>query len=228
MTRVKLSIKDDDPSTDYINASFIKGYNDENEYIACQGPQKETCHDFYRMIIEQNVEVIVMLTDLFENNKEKCFKYYPNEGEVMLVNDIGIFCSDEEEFQFYRRRTLSLTKGEKDIVVTQFQYKQWGDFVCPSNTSDMILFCDLIRRTPHKGCILVHCSAGAGRTGTFIAIDILLQRVKNNQKINVFNTILKLRQQRVGMVQTEAQMGYVYECISQAIESSPGKSKETV
>lgn len=75
---------------------------------------------------------------------------------------------------------------------------------------------------------MVHCSAGAGRTGTFVAVDILLQRVKNNNKINVFNTVLKLRQQRVGMVQTETQLGYIYKCISQAIEGSSPKNKETV
>lgn len=74
----------------------------------------------------------------------------------------------------------------------------------------------------------MHCSAGSGRTGTYIAIDILLQHVKHNHKINVLKTVLKLRQQRVGMVQTEAQLGYIYKCVSNAIEGYSSKNKEMV
>nr|CAD7463745.1 unnamed protein product [Timema tahoe] len=239
-TRVKLDIIGGDYATDYINASFIKGYSGEEEYIATQGPKEETCADFWRMVYQHNVKLIVMVTQFEEQNKVKCHRYFPPLRENLVIADFVVRCTTELSFPIYTDRTLVIHKNGRKKSVKHFHFQEWPDFGCPENTHFMLQFCSTMRQhiEDDAGLTLVHCSAGVGRTGTLIAIDILLQHIKENKKIDIFNTVYQLRQQRTNMVQTELQYKYIYQCLLEALQdaafihpgklSSPAQSPEPI
>ncbi|KAL3266763.1 hypothetical protein HHI36_010922 [Cryptolaemus montrouzieri] len=222
--RVKLNIDEDDEiSSDYINASFIKGYSGEVEYIATQGPLEHTCKDFWKMVIQENVTVIVMVTQFVEKEKEKCFRYFPNNHETMLISeDIEVKCQVELQFDTYCVRTLLVRKDIRQYTVIHMQFLDWPDFGCPSGTNAMLFFCQEVRDRIQleQGLMVVHCSAGVGRTGTLISLDILLQSIKNKKRISVFETVVALRRQRTHMVQTEKQYVYIHTCLKDALENA--------
>ncbi|XP_036149431.1 tyrosine-protein phosphatase 10D isoform X2 [Monomorium pharaonis] len=220
-SRVKLEVIDNDPNTDYINASFIKGYTGEDEYIACQGPKEETTYDFWRMVNQYNINIIVMLTQLVEKGKEKCHQYYPTIEESFRFENMTIRCTSEFDFRTHTQRTLILQKENKKRIITHLHFKDWPDHDVPEDFDAMINFCQIMRRniTSNKGFIVVHCSAGIGRTGTLIAIDILLQQIRDNRKLDVFGTVYRLRHHRINMVQRESQYAYIYNCIKQVLKN---------
>ncbi|XP_032668444.1 phosphatidylinositol phosphatase PTPRQ isoform X2 [Odontomachus brunneus] len=220
-SRVKLDVIDNDPNTDYINASFIRGYTGEDEYIACQGPKEETTYDFWRMVDQYNINIIVMLTQLIEKGKEKCHQYYPTIRETFRYENMTIRCTSELDFRTYTQRTLVLQKENKKRSIIQLHFKDWPDHDVPEDFDPMINFCQIMRRniTANKGFVVVHCSAGIGRTGTLIAIDILLQHLRDNRKLDVFGTVYRLRHQRINMVQRESQYAYIYNCIKQVLKN---------
>ncbi|KAG5345078.1 PTPRB phosphatase, partial [Acromyrmex charruanus] len=247
-SRVKLDVIDNDPNTDYINASFIRGYTGEDEYIACQGPKEETTYDFWRMINQYNINIIVMLTQLVEKGKEKCHQYYPTTGEIFRYEDMIIRCTSELDFRTHTQRTLVLQKENKKRSIIHLHFKDWPDHDVPEDFDPMINFCQIMRRNiiANKGFVVVHCSAGIGRTGTLIAIDILLQQIRDNRKLDVFGTVYRLRHHRINMVQRESQYAYIYNCIKQVLknpyflktykpppvepiyENTPKKAKDTI
>lgn len=218
-TRVILRCTD----SDYINASFVKGISDTPEYIATQGPLECTLYDFWKMVLEQNATVIVMLAQFYEQKREKCYKYFPNDHEQMEIEDIQIRCSTELNYGFYRERHILVQTDSKKLNVIHLQFMNWPDFGCPSGTENMLNFCLLVRKfiDEYNTKAIMHCSAGVGRTGTLIAIDILLQTIACNGDLDIFNTVLNLRKQRKNMVQTEAQYMYIHTCINDAILNPP-------
>ncbi|XP_015179921.1 PREDICTED: tyrosine-protein phosphatase 10D isoform X2 [Polistes dominula] len=220
-SRVKLEVIDNDPNTDYINASFIKGYSGEDEYIACQGPKEDTTYDFWRMIDQYEINIIVMLTQLVEKDKVKCHQYYPTIRETFGYENITIRCTSELDFRTYTQRTLILQKENKKKTITHFHFKDWPDHDVPEDFDSMINFCQILRRNigTNKGLVVVHCSAGIGRTGTLIAIDILLQYLRDNRKLDVFGTVYRLRHHRINMVQRESQYTYIYNCLMQVLKN---------
>ncbi|KAI4481601.1 hypothetical protein M0802_013899 [Mischocyttarus mexicanus] len=220
-SRVKLEVIDNDPNTDYINASFIKGYSGEDEYIACQGPKEDTTYDFWRMIDQYEINIIVMLTQLVEKDKIKCHQYYPTIRETFEYENITIRCKSELDFRTYTQRTLILQKENKKKMITHFHFKDWPDHDVPEDFDSMINFCQILRRNigTNKGFVVVHCSAGIGRTGTLIAIDILLQYLRDNRKLDVFGTVYRLRHNRINMVQRESQYTYIYNCLMQVLKN---------
>ncbi|XP_020278990.1 tyrosine-protein phosphatase 10D isoform X3 [Pseudomyrmex gracilis] len=220
-SRVKLEVIDNDPNTDYINASFIKGYTGEDEYIACQGPKEETTYDFWRMVDQYNINIIVMLTQLVEKGKEKCHQYYPAIRETFRYENMTIRCTSELDFRTHTQRTLVLQKEKEKRSITHLHFKDWPDHDVPEDFDAMIHFCQIMRRniSANKGFIVVHCSAGIGRTGTLIAIDILLQHLRDNRKLDVFGTVYRLRHHRINMVQRESQYAYIYNCIKQVLKN---------
>ncbi|XP_076749342.1 phosphatidylinositol phosphatase PTPRQ-like isoform X1 [Xylocopa sonorina] len=220
-SRVKLEVIDNDPNTDYINASFIKGYSGEDEYIACQGPKEETTFDFWRMIEQYNINMIVMLTELVEKGKEKCHQYFPTIRETFKYESMTIKCTSELDYRSYTQRTLVLQKENKKRNIIHLQFKEWPDHDVPSDFEPMIHFCQIMRRntTANKEYIVIHCSAGVGRTGTLIAIDIILQHLRDNRKLDVFGTVYRLRHQRISMVQKESQYAYIYNCTKQVLKN---------
>ncbi|XP_046430615.1 receptor-type tyrosine-protein phosphatase H isoform X1 [Neodiprion fabricii] len=220
-SRVKLEIIDNDPNTDYINASFIHGYSGAVEYIASQGPKEETTYDFWRMIFQYNVKVIVMVTQLVEKGKEKCHQYYPNMREHFEYEDITIRCSTQLDFVFYTQRNIVLQKGNDRRTLMHLHFKEWSDHGIPDDFHSMIQFCQIVRRhiNESKSVAVIHCSAGVGRTGTLMAIDILLQQIRDSKKLDVFGTVFNLRKDRINMVQTESQYAYIYNCTRQTLNN---------
>ncbi|XP_030747282.1 receptor-type tyrosine-protein phosphatase beta-like isoform X3 [Sitophilus oryzae] len=220
--RVKLNIDEDDEiCSDYINASYVKGYSNEVEYIATQGPLPGTCRDFWKMVIQENVTIIVMVSKFIENNRDKCYKYFPNNHQIMTVgDDIEVRCSTELHLGVYCIRTLQVKKDLVQVNVTHMQYLDWPDFGVPTDTGDILQFCSNLRsRWSQGGLALVHCSAGVGRTGTLVATDILLQAINSESRISVYNTVLEMRKQRKNMVQTQKQYMYIYQLVKNMLEA---------
>ena len=186
---VKLSGEDK-----YINANYIEGINRENEYIATQGPVSSTITDFWRMIIEQEVEIIVMLTGIIEKNIEKCAQYYPFKEGVKDVKDknnnktfeiTNIKTEQMDEYTYRELEISYVSKPSEPIrTVKQYHYTAWPDHGVLQNPIDLINFRKAVKQTETDNPIVVHCSAGVGRTGTFIAFDIYANIWESQQPFN--------------------------------------------
>ncbi|BFG06427.1 receptor-type tyrosine-protein phosphatase eta [Drosophila madeirensis] len=213
--RVILDI--DAEGSDYINASFIDGHTRKKEYIATQGPKPESLMDFWRMILQYNVRVIVQVTQFREGNTIKCHEYFPYNLRGLTVS-----VKSKESFELYDRTELTVVHdkyGLKEKVV-HFYFKKWPDHGCPEDPMHLIAFVKKVKseRRPSYSPIVVHCSAGVGRTGTFIGLDLIMQRLKSESKINIFETVKKLRFQRMKMVQTQQQYTFLYACTYELVK----------
>ncbi|KAK3097674.1 hypothetical protein FSP39_012005 [Pinctada imbricata] len=221
-SRVKLLPLDDEDGTDYINANYIPGYTSEREYIATQGPLECTKDDFWRMIWEQEVSVIVMLTQLVERGRRKCDMYWPSAlNEPVYFGDLIVEMTSESTLDDYTLRVISVELGNKKKRIKQFHYLKWPDMGCPETTWLLLNFAQTMRiYLPHNcpGPIVVHCSAGVGRTGTFIAVDHLMQHVRDHDTLDIFNLVLGMRNNRSNMVQTEDQYVFIHDCMKDYIE----------
>uniref|UniRef100_A0A8C1FPH1 protein-tyrosine-phosphatase n=1 Tax=Cyprinus carpio carpio TaxID=630221 RepID=A0A8C1FPH1_CYPCA len=219
-TRVALSNNDGVPGGDYINANFIDGYRRQGAYIATQGPMPDTFSDFWRLVWEQHTANIIMITKLEEKSRNKCDQYWPSRGtETYGLMQVTLL--DTVELATYCVRTFALIKsgsGEKREL-RQFQFTAWPDQGVPEHPT---LFLAFLRRVkacnpPDAGPIVVHCSAGVGRTGCFIVIDAMLERVKQEKTIDVYGHVTLMRSQRNYMVQTEEQYVFIYEALLEAV-----------
>ncbi|XP_051978116.1 LOW QUALITY PROTEIN: receptor-type tyrosine-protein phosphatase C [Xyrauchen texanus] len=210
---VTLSTGGDD---DYINASFIEGYKEPKKYIAAQGPKDETIDDFWRMIWEQKSSIIVMVTRCEEGNKSKCAQYWPSlDRETEIFDDFVVKIRSEDHCPDYIIRHLVLTnKREKaaEREVTHIQFISWPDHGVPGDPS---LLLKLRRRVNSfknffSGPVVIHCSAGVGRTGTYISIDAMIESLEEEGKVDIYGFVAKLRRQRCLMVQVEAQYTLIH------------------
>ncbi|XP_053679181.1 phosphatidylinositol phosphatase PTPRQ [Anopheles nili] len=229
--RVLLDSNDDDDGSvnDYINASFVEGYKYQREYIATQGPKHETCFDFWRMVLQYEIESIVMLTQPIDHDKNKCYQYFPRFDKVAEFGDIRVKCTQELNLSLYFKRLFLVSKGNLTKPVFHYHFLDWPDHSCPSSPADLIKFSKIVRaeRKSYAIPLVVHCSAGVGRTGTFIALDIILQRMQHEKKINVYDTVKRLRRQRVKMVQTLDQYSFLYQCCLEYVSKSNRKKPKT-
>ncbi|XP_053685821.1 phosphatidylinositol phosphatase PTPRQ [Sabethes cyaneus] len=219
---------EDEEVNDYINASFIDGYKYQREYIATQGPKKETSFDFWRMILQYEVESIVMLTQTVENDKIKCYQYFPRYSQQASFRDITIKCTQEMNLTFYQKRLLMVTRGNIRRAVFHYHFLVWPDHGCPASPTDLIKFIKIVRSERKNLAlpVVVHCSAGVGRTGTLIALDIIIQRIQQEKKINIYDTVKQLRRQRVKMVQTCEQYAFLYQsCLEYTTRNGRKKPK---
>ncbi|CAM4628513.1 unnamed protein product [Leuciscus chuanchicus] len=217
-TRVRLQLLEGDPHSDYINANYIDGYHRPRHYIATQGPMQETVRDFWRMIWQENSASIVMVTNLVEVGRVKCVRYWPDETEV--YGDIKVTLIETEPLAEYVIRTFTVQKkGHHEIrEIRQFHFTSWPDHGVPCYATGLLGFIRQVKflNPPDAGPIAVHCSAGAGRTGCFIAVDIMLDMAESEGVVDIFNCIRELRSQRVNMVQTEEQYVFVHDAILEA------------
>uniref|UniRef100_A0A9J8ALJ8 protein-tyrosine-phosphatase n=1 Tax=Cyprinus carpio carpio TaxID=630221 RepID=A0A9J8ALJ8_CYPCA len=217
-TRVRLQLLEGDPHSDYINANYIDGYHRPRHYIATQGPMQETVRDFWRMIWQENSGSIVMVTNLVEVGRVKCVRYWPDETEV--YGDIKVTLIETEPLAEYVIRTFTVQKkGHHEIrEIRQFHFTSWPDHGVPCYATGLLGFIRQVKflNPPDAGPIVVHCSAGAGRTGCFIAVDIMLDMAESEGVVDIFNCIRELRSQRVNMVQTEEQYVFVHDAILEA------------
>ncbi|XP_073801031.1 protein tyrosine phosphatase receptor type Db isoform X6 [Danio rerio] len=227
-TRVALTNTDGVAGGDYINANFIDGYRRQGAYIATQGPMPDTFSDFWRMVWEQHTANVIMITKLEEKSrmpsyffsKNKCDQYWPSRGtETYGLMQVSLL--DTVELATYCVRTFALFKsgsGEKREV-RQFQFTAWPDQGVPEHPTPFLAFLRRVKacNPPDAGPIVVHCSAGVGRTGCFIVIDAMLERVKQEKTLDIYGHVTLMRSQRNYMVQTEEQYVFIYEALLEAV-----------
>ncbi|CAB3233232.1 unnamed protein product [Arctia plantaginis] len=256
-TRVKLTQIDSINGSDYINANYVRGYQERKQYICAQGPTDTTCNDFWRMIWELGLEIIVMLTNLEEYSKIKCSKYWPDEGTSRTFGNITVHHVCEKRYSDYMVRELKIyktatnadgqpivenngiAKRNGDIkdghsetsaptsprevkecgesrTVRQFHFLRWKDFGAPEHPHCVLRFIKRVNESWSNVVgrpLVVHCSAGVGRTGTLVAVDLLLDQLRETGQVSVFNTVADLRRQRNFLVQSLRQYIFVYRAL---------------
>ncbi|XP_077528731.1 tyrosine-protein phosphatase 10D-like isoform X2 [Haemaphysalis longicornis] len=232
-SRVPLSVVGDDEQSSYINASFVKGYNAEREYIAAQGPNALTVNDFWRMIWEHDVKIIIMLTQLVEGNKKKCERYWPEDNKEHSYGCVQVRKDSSAERSDFILTELKIKSDDssKWRNVQHVFFTAWKDHGTPESPETLIRFVRTCQRMfgPRGGAqppILVHCTAGVGRTGTFIALDMCLQKLEVEDDVDIFHLILELRESRRCMVQNEKQYTYLYNCVDTVIDELYGRSSQ--
>ncbi|XP_076015968.1 receptor-type tyrosine-protein phosphatase beta [Genypterus blacodes] len=232
-TRVKLSYLEDDPSSDYINASYISGNNYRREYIATQGPLPGTKDDFWRMVWEQGVYNVVMVTQCVEKGRVKCDQYWPADREPLYYGDLVLQMLSESVLPEWTIREFKITSESGcryPRVLRHFHYTVWPDHGVPESTQSLIQFVrtvrDYVDRSPSTGATLVHCSAGVGRTGTFMALDRALQQLDSKGTIDLYGCVFDLRLHRQHMIQTECQYAYLHQCVRDVLRARKHRSEQ--
>uniref|UniRef100_A0A8C1Y6H5 Tyrosine-protein phosphatase non-receptor type 9 n=1 Tax=Cyprinus carpio TaxID=7962 RepID=A0A8C1Y6H5_CYPCA len=229
-TRVRLKARRNERS-DYINASFMDGYKQKNAYIGTQGPLEKTYGDFWRMVWEQSVLVIVMTTRTDEGGRRKCGQYWPKEeGGQEVYGHIAVVNHRVDKQAHYNQTTLELHNTEtfEQRQVTHFQFLSWPDYGVPSSALSLIDFLGAVKHQqqwavqafgsqwrghPLGPPMVVHCSAGIGRTGTFCALDICLSQLQDVGTLNVCQTVRRMRAQRAFSIQTPEQYYFCHTAI---------------
>lgn len=217
-SRVRLQTLEGDNNSDYINGNYIDGYHRPNHYIATQGPMQETIYDFWRMVWHENTASIIMVTNLVEVGRVKCCKYWPDDTEI--YKDIKVTLIETELLAEYVIRTFAVEKrGVHEIrEIRQFHFTGWPDHGVPYHATGLLGFVRQVKSKspPNSGPLVVHCSAGAGRTGCFIVIDIMLDMAEREGVVDIYNCVRELRSRRVNMVQTEEQYVFIHDAILEA------------
>ncbi|EGW07524.1 Receptor-type tyrosine-protein phosphatase O [Cricetulus griseus] len=216
-SRVRLVSMNEEEGADYINANYIPGYNSPQEYIATQGPLPETRNDFWKMVLQQKSPIIVMLTQCNEKRRVKCDHYWPFTEEPITYGDITVEMISEDEQDDWASRHFRINYADEAQDVMHFNYTAWPDHgVPPANAAESILqFVYMVRQqaTKSKGPMIIHCSAGVGRTGTFIALDRLLQHIRDHEFVDILGLVSEMRSYRMSMVQTEEQYIFIHQCV---------------
>ncbi|XP_066456167.1 tyrosine-protein phosphatase non-receptor type 22 isoform X2 [Eleutherodactylus coqui] len=218
-SRVELSLITSDEDTDFINASFIKGVYGPRAYIATQGPLPTTVIDFWRMIWEYNIGVVVMACMEFEMGKKKCERYWAEVVcEVLQCGPFSITCTKDEKKTDYVIRVLAVAYGNEIRIVHQIHYTNWPDHDVPSSVKHILQMIQDIRLLQRDDSppICVHCSAGCGRTGVICAIDYVWRLLKDQiipVNFSIYAIIQEMRTQRSSLVQTKEQYELVYNAV---------------
>ncbi|KAG8520594.1 Receptor-type tyrosine-protein phosphatase H [Galemys pyrenaicus] len=258
-SRVALKPLPGEPGSDYINASFIpvklgwggvlppggtpdhpspvahQGLWSAQEFIATQGPLPQTVGDFWRLVWEQQSRTLVMLANCMETGRVKCEHYWPLDTKPCTHGSLQVTLISEEVTENWAVRSLLLrhVQEEKVLPVRQFHYLTWPDHGVPHSPGPMLAFWKVLRKWLDEnvgaGPPIVHCSAGVGRTGTLIALDVLLRQLEAEGLVGPFNYVKKMRENRPLMVQTEAQYIFLHQCILQFLQESaaPPTQKNT-
>lgn len=231
-SRVVLQCDEQDDS-DYINANYVDGFRQPKAYISTQGPLSRTAGDFWRMVWQANSRVIVMVTQAFEDGNEKCDIYWPtNEKNSSIKHGkylVEFSSRDVNDDSITTRLILTNKLNEESRTITHFQFTSWPDFGVPQSATAFLKFRECIykkqlealaicRNNPYPP-IIVHCSAGIGRTGTFITIDISINRYEETGLINIGGIVKKLRAQRFASIQTREQYAFCYRAIMEYAQS---------
>lgn len=221
--RMKLKNLRDD-QTDYINASPLTIPGTNRRYILSQGPLYDTCNDFWQMCWENECPGIIMLNKVIEKGDSKCEEYYPTEGQTEIdFETFHVLLLEENANPNYTIRRIRLTNKDTEEFrdVTHMQYTEWPDFGVPQSTEHFLEFLDdcrsrnLLSSTPSDSAPIVHCSAGIGRTGTFVVCDGVLHLVEKDAKsVDVEQLLVELRRSRVGLIQTPQQFRFCWKSIA--------------
>ncbi|XP_070846584.1 receptor-type tyrosine-protein phosphatase H-like isoform X7 [Chaetodon trifascialis] len=231
--RVKLTTSIPNGKSDYINASYMPGYNSNREYIATQGPLPSTVNDFWRMVWEQRVRGIVMVTNCTEGGRTKCEQYWPADSEPRLLGELLVTMRSEQQEPNWTLREFRLEHchTSEERTVKHFHFTAWPDHGVPQSTEVLIQFRGLVRQHIERdgagAPTVVHCSAGVGRTGTIIALDVLLQQLVKEREVGINAFVHKMRLSRPHMVQTESQYVFLHQCIIDCLKPNE-KTEENI
>nr|XP_023013330.1 tyrosine-protein phosphatase 10D isoform X2 [Leptinotarsa decemlineata] len=219
-SRVKLQPVDDEEGSDYINANYVPGYNSPREFIVTQGPLHSTRDDFWRMVWESNSRAIIMLTRCVEKGREKCDHYWPYDTMPVYYGDISVQILNESRYQDWNISEFMVCRGDIQRVVRHFHFSTWPDFGVPNPPHTLVRFVRAFRERvpPDQRPIVVHCSAGVGRSGTFICLDRILQQILVSDYVDIFGIVFAMRKERVWMVQTEQQYICIHQCLLAVLE----------
>ncbi|XP_047993091.1 tyrosine-protein phosphatase Lar isoform X5 [Leguminivora glycinivorella] len=219
-SRVILQPIDGILGSDYINANYCDGYRKHNAYVATQGPLQETFADFWRMCWELRTSTIVMMTKLEERTRIKCDQYWPSRGSE-TYGMMTVTIAEVQELATYCIRTFQVTRngGAERREIKQLQFTAWPDHGVPDHPAPFLQFLRRVRalNLPDAGPLVVHCSAGVGRTGCFIVIDSMLERARHERTVDIYGHVTCLRAQRNYMVQTEDQYIFIHDALVEAV-----------
>ncbi|XP_061138533.1 tyrosine-protein phosphatase non-receptor type 5-like [Syngnathus typhle] len=217
-SRVILKSQDeDDFLITYINGNYLKGYGgEERAYIATQGPTVNTVGDFWRMVWQERTPIIVMITNLEEKN-EKCAEYWPEDTVTHEGIEITVVTVTQEDD--YSLRVFTLKCGDEERSLRQYWYTSWPDQKTPDKAPPLLELVQEVERAreeapPTSGPVIVHCSAGIGRTGCFIATSILCKQLRMEGVVDILGTTCQMRLDRGGMIQTCEQYQFVHHVLS--------------
>nr|XP_022306729.1 receptor-type tyrosine-protein phosphatase T-like isoform X1 [Crassostrea virginica] len=201
-------------STDYINANYVKDVVGDIAYIASQGPKANTVTDFWTMVWQEDICQVVMLTNLTGDGKMKCIQYWPELSKSMTYGHFAVENLEERHYACHSIRKFKVChrKKHKTRIVCQYHYTMWPDHGIPDPLSLVIFHNHVLRTTPDRSMssVVVHCSAGIGRTGTYIALDALYKEGNKTGKINVCEYVTFMRACRMNMVQTYEQYKTIF------------------
>uniref|UniRef100_G1TS27 protein-tyrosine-phosphatase n=1 Tax=Oryctolagus cuniculus TaxID=9986 RepID=G1TS27_RABIT len=216
--RVKLHPMLGDPNADYINANYIDGYHRSNHFIATQGPKPEMIYDFWRMVWQEHCSSIVMITKLVEVGRVKCSRYWPEDSD--MYGDIKITLVKTETLAEYVVRTFALERRGYSArhEVRQFHFTAWPEHGVPYHATGLLAFIRRVKAStpPDAGPVVIHCSAGTGRTGCYIVLDVMLDMAECEGVVDIYNCVKTLCSRRVNMIQTEEQYIFIHDAILEA------------
>uniref|UniRef100_A0A8C2BB05 protein-tyrosine-phosphatase n=1 Tax=Cyprinus carpio TaxID=7962 RepID=A0A8C2BB05_CYPCA len=223
-TRVCLAPTPSEYESDYINASFIKGAAKNRMYIATQGPLSSTVVDFWRMIWQHNVKVIIMACREFEMGKKKCEVYWELTTDASIFGPFAVSTLEQSRpNEEVIVRTLAVTYCDETRKVSHFQYTAWPDHGIPDMPDGILGMMELARQKQGNQTdpVVIHCSAGCGRTGVICAVDyvndlLLMEQIQED--FNIFDLVLELRRQRPSAVQTKEQYAFVFHTVAQMFQ----------
>ncbi|KAM3847307.1 tyrosine-protein phosphatase non-receptor type 18 isoform 2-T2 [Vipera latastei] len=220
-TRVVVNLLAEECQTDYINASFIQGVDNKRCYIATQGPLAHTVLDFWRMIWQYKVKVIVMACREVEMGKKKCERYWPSSEEALHFGPFSVAQVKEQELNpDVILRVLTLSFQQEERVISHFQYVAWPDRGIPDTYGYFLNMIEQVRFKQGEDTvpICVHCSAGCGRTGVICTLEYvrqLLLKERISPYFSIFDIVLEMRKQRPAIVQTQEQYEFVYRAVTE-------------
>merc|ERR1711974_436999 len=182
---------DDEEGSDFINANFVPGFNSKREFIVTQGPLHSTRDDYWRMCWETNSRAIVMLTRCIEKGREKCDHYWPYDTEPVYYGDIQVTILNESHFPDWNINEFRMMRGDTVRTIRHFHFTTWPDFGVPEPPQTLVRFVRAFRErvSPEQRPIVVHCSAGVGRSGTFIALDRILQGIRKYDVVDIWDRL---------------------------------------
>ncbi|VUZ48920.1 unnamed protein product [Hymenolepis diminuta] len=205
--------------SDYINANYVDGFCRPRAFIAAQGPKDTTFDDFWQMVWDENSNIIVMISNFVERGRRKCDQYWPSSGPQPYGN-ISVQMLSENYLACYVARVflvknVKCKKFAKERIVRHYQYTDWRDFDVPPSPLPVLVFVKTTIKewTPSRGPIIVHCSAGVGRTGTYICIESLIRQLEAENQVNIRGFLEHIRQQRMKLVQTEQQYAFIHDAL---------------